>query len=96
MFYIGVEFAQSQGANETTVNINKRNVITHNVNWANQKTESFVYRWLIAHALCDVTCFPAFVKLRTSFQTFCQYFNVLITKHCLDASYLLKKQKSYI
>jgi len=37
-----------------------RNVITH-VIWANQKTESFVYRWLRTQAMFDVTCFPAFV-----------------------------------
>jgi len=39
---------------------NLPNVTTHNVIWANQKTESFVYRWLLAHAMFDVTCFPAF------------------------------------
>ena len=38
-----------------------RNVITHNVIWTNQKTESSVYRWKRAHALFDVTFFPAFV-----------------------------------
>jgi len=37
------------------------NVITHNDISANQKTESFVYRWLCALAMFDVTCFTAFV-----------------------------------
>jgi len=30
--------------------------------WANQKTESYVYRWLRAHAMVDETCFLAFVE----------------------------------
>jgi len=33
----------------------------HNVIWANKKTESFVYFWLCAHTVFDVTCYPAFV-----------------------------------
>jgi len=37
------------------------NVITYNVVWANQKTESFVYCWLYALTMIDVTCFPAFL-----------------------------------
>jgi len=32
-----------------------------NLIWANPKTQSFVYRWLHAHAMFDVMCFPAFV-----------------------------------
>jgi len=39
-----------------------RNVLKQNVIWANQKTESFVFRWLHAHAMFDVTCFSAFVE----------------------------------
>jgi len=35
------------------------NVKTHI--WANQKTELFVCYWVLAHAILDVTCFPAFV-----------------------------------
>ena len=31
------------------------NVILHNVIWANQKTEPFVYHWLRAHAMIVVT-----------------------------------------
>ena len=38
-----------------------RYVIMHNVIWANQKTECFVYRWLHPHAMVDVMCFPTFV-----------------------------------
>jgi len=38
-----------------------RNVITQNVVLANQKTESFVYQWLRALTMFNVTCFPAFV-----------------------------------
>ena len=34
-----------------------RNVITHNMVWAGQKTESIVYRWLCALAMFDVTYF---------------------------------------
>ena len=37
------------------------NVITHNVVWAYQATDSFVYHWLRAHILFDVTRFPDFV-----------------------------------
>ena len=36
-------------------------LLTHKVIWANQNTESFVYRWLRTHAMLDQTCFPAFV-----------------------------------
>jgi len=52
------------------------NVITH-VILANQKTESFVFCWLLAHAMFDTTCFPAFILLKplTSIQAFCQYVN---------------------
>jgi len=38
-----------------------RNVITNNVIWTTQKTESSVYRLQRARAWFDVTCFPAFV-----------------------------------
>jgi len=37
------------------------NVVMHNVIKANQKTESCFCHWLHAHAVVDVTCFPAFV-----------------------------------
>jgi len=37
-----------------------RYVITHNVNCANQKTESVVFCWLRAHVMFDVACLPAF------------------------------------
>jgi len=40
---------------------NLRKVITQNVIWTNQKIESFVYCWLRAHVMFDVTYFPAFV-----------------------------------
>jgi len=40
---------------------NLHNVITDNVIWANQRTELFVYRWLRALAMSEVTHFPAFV-----------------------------------
>jgi len=33
------------------------NVITHNVIWANQKTQSFVLHWLRAHAMFDIPVF---------------------------------------
>jgi len=38
-----------------------RNIITHDIIWDNQKAEFSVYRWLHAHAMFDVTCFPTFV-----------------------------------
>ena len=38
------------------------NAIMYNVILGNQKTESFVFRWLLAHAMFDTTCFSAFVK----------------------------------
>jgi len=37
-------------------------VITYNVIWANQKTESYVYCWLRALAMFDVMRFPTFVR----------------------------------
>ena len=37
------------------------NTITNHIIKANQKSESFVYRWQRAHAVFDVTCFSAFV-----------------------------------
>ena len=53
-------------ASEMTFGLNTcrnfRNVITHNVIWANQKTESFVYRWLCTNSMFDVTYFSAFVR----------------------------------
>ena len=36
-----------------------RNVKTHNVVWANQKTESRVYRWLCALAMFELACYSA-------------------------------------
>jgi len=39
----------------------KRNIKAHNVIWANQNTGLVEYRWLHAHAMFDVTCFPLFV-----------------------------------
>jgi len=40
-----------------------RSVMTYNVIWANQKTESVVYRWYahMQHLTFDITCFPVFV-----------------------------------
>jgi len=29
--------------------------------WSNKKTQYVVLRWLDAHAIFDITCFPAFV-----------------------------------
>jgi len=43
------------------------NVRTHNVIWADEMTESFVYRWQHAPAWFDVTCFPQLLEHRTSF-----------------------------
>ena len=56
-----------------------RNVITHNVVWANQKTEYFVYRWQHAHATFDLTCFPAFVGASDVIQALCPYVNSVST-----------------
>ena len=41
----------------STKGVNSRSVI-----WANQKTEYFVYHWLHAHAMFDVTCFSESVR----------------------------------
>jgi len=44
---------------------NKRGEFTllNNANLlANQKSEYFVYSWLCAHEMFDITCFPAFVR----------------------------------
>jgi len=35
----------------------------YSIIWANQKTESFVYRWLCTYAMFDVTRFSAFVGI---------------------------------
>jgi len=61
-------------SSELTLTANKmrkiklHNVIMHNV----KKTESlkFVYHWLRAHAVVDVTCFPAFVGALNVFSSF--------------------------
>ena len=48
---------------------NLHNVIAYII-WANQKTESIVYRWihaLVSFAIFDVTRFPTFVGASTSF-----------------------------
>jgi len=51
----------------------------HNVIWANQKTEYFVFRWLRAHIVFDVRCFFLHLsKHETSMQAFCRYVNYLI------------------
>ena len=39
-----------------------RYIMTNNVIWANPKTKKFVYHWLHAHAMFDVTRFSAFVR----------------------------------
>jgi len=57
----------------TTKGVKLRNVITHIL--ANQKIESFLYWWRCTHAVFNITCLPAFVRHRTSFQAFCRYFN---------------------
>jgi len=44
------------------------NIITHTIIWTNQKTDCFVYRWVRAHTMFDLTCFPAFVGASKSFQ----------------------------
>jgi len=46
--------------------------ITYNIIWANQKTESHVYRWLHSLANFKVT-FQHLSEHRKSFQAFCQY-----------------------
>ena len=53
-------------------------IITRNVIWANQTTESFVYNLQRTHAMFDSRCFPAAIKIHTSFQTFCRYISNLI------------------
>ena len=55
---------------------NSHNIIKQNVIWTNQKTESFVYRWLHTHAMVYSMCFPrTFVEHLTLLQAFCQYVN---------------------
>ena len=46
---------------------NLRYVIMYNVIWANQKTKSFVYRWLHAHAMFV----PTFVGASDVIEAFC-------------------------
>ena len=53
---------QSKLTFSQTNNGQLRYVITHNLIWAYHRTASFVYRWLRAHAMFDVKCFPTFVK----------------------------------
>ena len=38
--------------------------VMHNIIWANQKTESFVFHWLHAHSMIDIMCFHTFVISR--------------------------------
>jgi len=38
------------------------NVTTHNLIWANQKSDFSVYHWLRANAMFELTGFPAFVR----------------------------------
>jgi len=38
------------------------NAIAHNVIWANQKADFFVYGWLRANEMFNVTCFPTFFQ----------------------------------
>ena len=40
----------------------KLNYVITYIIWANQKIGSFVYRWLHALEMFEVTCFPAFVE----------------------------------
>ena len=52
-------------------------VIMHNIIWANQKTESFLFPWPCAHAMFDVTCFPAHVgasSVLSIWQQGCNYY----------------------
>jgi len=45
-----------------------RYIITHNVFWANQKTDSFAYHWLCTHAMFDIMS-----EHRALIHMFCQY-----------------------
>jgi len=59
---------QKVGIYETS----QRNITAHNVILANQKTESFLFRWLCTQS-CNVWHNLLSRTFRTSFQTFCQY-----------------------
>ena len=48
-------------SNSSTKGKELRSIIRNNVIRANQKTESFVYHWLGALAMLDVTYFAKFV-----------------------------------
>jgi len=49
------------------------NVIVLNLIWSNQETESFAYRWLHAHVMCDETFIPAFVRAFGVISIICRY-----------------------
>ena len=57
--------SQTHQLSEMTFGLTKggtsRNILTHNIIWANQKTKSFVHLCLCTHAKFDVTAFFAFV-----------------------------------
>jgi len=65
------------------------NVKTLDVIWANQKTESFVYRWIWALAIIDVTFFPALKVHWMPFQAFCRYNNYKTPITSPSMAYLL-------
>ena len=68
-----------------TKSIKLSNIIMHNVNLANQKTVSFVFDWLSAHAVFDITRFPALSEHLTSFHTIWGYVNCSMeTMECLS------------
>jgi len=69
-----------------------RNVIMFNVNRTNQKTESFVLRWLRAHAMFDVRrFFPHLLEHRPSFLALCRYVNCYDEFHFLQYIQFLVK-----
>jgi len=55
-------------------------VITYNIIWANQITESFEYHWLLALAMFDVMSFPAILSSIGRYFKFCRYVNYRVDK----------------
>jgi len=65
-------------------------VKTHNVIRANQQTESFLFRWLRAHATYDVTCLFAFVEASDVIDT-----TKLSLSSCVSCQLTIESQPLY-
>jgi len=68
------------------------NVIAHNINWANLSIELFVYSWLDAHEMFDMTQFCAFFRASDDITSILSI--IVLTFHA-DLWVFLTHQRSY-